>query len=130
MFLGMFNYISVELYCCQSRNLKCISNKQEPRTTLVIRRLIQQSSEPVDTLAKRFGVPGKQSRNGKPEMGLKMSLQHHYPKTLIEPKKKKTLDEIFSALERILGIYPMKIYLGRYGLSSPLELLDEKQKFS
>ena len=51
-----------------------IKQHKNARTTLVIRRLIQQSSAPVDTLAKRFGVSGKQSRNGKPEMGLKMSL--------------------------------------------------------
>lgn len=121
-----------------------IKQHKNAKTTPAIRLLIQESNEPVDTLAKRLGLSWKTVKKWKTRNSSEdLSSRPHKTNTtltsyqedliLFERKKyKKTGEEIFFSLEtEIPGIYPMKIYrcLCRYGLSVlPKELLDAERR--
>lgn len=121
-----------------------IKQHNNAKTTPVIRRLIRESNEPIDVLAKKLGLTWKTVKKWKTRDDVNdLPSRPHKTRTtltsyqedliLFERKKyKKTVEEIWLSLENeIVGIYPMKVYrcLCRYGLSVlPQELLEAERK--
>lgn len=118
--------------------------RKNAKTNYNIRQIIQESSEPISALARKFGISWNtvQKWKNRKEVNDKSSRPDKLRTTLtveqedliiFERKKfKKTVDEIFLTLESDINkLYPQKVYrcLKRYGLSSlPKEFVQAERK--
>lgn len=114
------------------------------RTNYLIRRKIQSSSEPINTLARKFGISWLtvkkwrqrdtfEDKSSRPHRLRTTLNQEQEDLILFERKKfKKTVEEIYFTLEnQTPNLYPLKIYrcLVRYGLSVlPEELVRAERR--
>lgn len=117
---------------------------QNASTNYLIRRKIQSSSLPINTLARQFGVSWLTVKKWRKRKSIEdQSSRPHKLRTtltteqedliLFERKKfKKTVEEIYFTLEnQIFNLYPLKVYrcLKRYGLSVlPDEMLKAERQ--